>query len=97
MMGVLAKARTLQPAPILVLMAMEAPPNLGDSYARRFRTAYADAARESGAVLVPFFLDGIAGVDSLNQADGIHPNARGAELAAANAWKALSEVLRRSP
>ena len=97
MLGVLAKARALKPAPILVLMAMEAPPNLGDSYTRRFRAAYAEAARESGAVLVPFFLDGIAGVDSLNQADGIHPNARGAELAAANAWKTVSEVLRRSP
>lgn len=96
-LGVLAKARALTPAPVLVLMAMEAPPNLGDSYTRRFRAAYTDAARESGAVLVPFFLDGIAGVDSLNQADGIHPNARGAELAAANAWKTVSEVLRRSP
>lgn len=97
LLGVLAKAGALTPPPVLVLMAMEAPPNLGDSYTRRFRAAYTDAARESGAVLVPFFLDGIAGVDSLNQADGIHPNARGAELAAANAWKTVSEVLRRSP
>lgn len=95
-LGVLAKARALEPAPALVLMAMEAPPNLGDVYTRRFRAVYAEAARETGAVLVPFFLDGIAGVDSLNQPDGIHPNSRGADLAAANAWKTLSEVLPRS-
>ena len=96
-LGVLAKARTRTPAPALILMAMEAPPNLGDAYTRRFRDVYTEAARETGATLVPFFLDGIAGVDSLNQPDGIHPNARGAERAAANAWKTLSEVLRRSP
>lgn len=95
-LGVLAKARALEPAPALVLMAMEAPPNLGDDYTRRFRAVYAEAAQETGAVLVPFFLDGIAGVDSLNQPDGIHPNSRGADLAAANAWKTLSEVLPRS-
>jgi len=96
-LGVFAKARAQKPAPALVLLAMEAPPNLGDRYTRRFREVYDEAARESGATLIPFFLDGIAGVDSLNQPDGIHPNARGADLAAANAWKTLSEVLRKSP
>ncbi len=95
-LGVFAKARALEPVPALVLMAMEAPPNLGDDYTRRFRAVYAEAARETGAVLIPFFLDGIAGVDSLNQPDGIHPNSRGADLAAANAWKTLAEVLPRS-
>ena len=95
--GVFAKAKALTPAPALVLMAMEAPPNLGDVYTRRFHAVYAEAARESGATLIPFFLDGIAGVDSLNQPDGIHPNARGADRAAANAWRILSEVLRQSP
>ena len=97
MLGVFAKARALKPAPALVLMAMEAPPNLGDAYTRRFHAVYNEVARETGATLIPFFLDGIAGVDSLNQSDGIHPNARGADQAAANAWKILSEVLRQSP
>ena len=71
MLGVFAKARALNPAPVLVLMAMEAPPNLGDAYTRRFHAVYAEVARETGATLIPFFLDGIAGVDSLNQPDGI--------------------------
>jgi acyl-CoA thioesterase-1 len=97
MLGVFAKARALKPAPVLVLMAMEAPPNLGDAYTRRFHAVYDEVARETGATLIPFFLDGIAGVDSLNQSDGIHPNVRGADRAAANAWKTLSEVLRQSP
>jgi acyl-CoA thioesterase-1 len=96
-LGVFAKARALDPPPVLVIMAMEAPPNLGDRYTRRFRAIYEEIASETGATLIPFFLDGIAGVDSLNQPDGIHPNARGADRAAANAWKILSKVLQRSP
>ena len=62
---------------------MEAPPNLGDDYTRRFRAVYPAAAKAAGATLVPFFLAGIAGIDTLNQPDGIHPTARGARLAAA--------------
>jgi acyl-CoA thioesterase I len=92
--GVMERARAASPAPALVLFAMEAPPNLGPAYTTRFRNVFAEVARESGATLVPFFLDGIAGVDSLNLEDGIHPTARGHELAAANAWRVLEPVLR---
>jgi acyl-CoA thioesterase-1 len=93
-LAILARARRQQPPPLLVLFAMEAPPNLGDGYTRRFRAVYPEAARASGATMVPFFLAGIAGVDSLNQPDGIHPTARGARLAAESAWKVLEPVLR---
>jgi acyl-CoA thioesterase-1 len=92
--GVFSSARALSPAPALVLFAMEAPPNLGNAYIRRFREVFSEVARESGATLVPFFLNGVAGVDSLNQNDGIHPTALGHELAAENAWKVLEAVLR---
>jgi acyl-CoA thioesterase-1 len=37
---------------------------------------------------------GVAGVDSLNQADGIHPTASGAKLVAANVWSVLEPVTR---
>ena len=93
--GLFAKAQALATPPALVLFAMEAPPNLGDAYTGRFRAAFTEAARESGATLVPFFLAGVAGVDSLNLQDGIHPTARGHELAATNAWRVLEPFLRR--
>ncbi len=95
MLGVLAKAAALSPPPALVLMAMEAPPNLGDAYTVAFRRAFAEAAQAAGATLAPFFLDGIAGVDSLNQPDGIHPTPDGHALAGANAFRAIEPVLRR--
>jgi acyl-CoA thioesterase-1 len=93
-LALFARARQLNPAPRLVLMQMEAPPNLGDDYTRRFRAVYPAAAATAGATLVPFFLADVAGIDSLNLPDGIHPTPRGHELAAAAAWRYLMPVLR---
>ena len=44
---------------------------------------------------MPFLLDGVAGRRELNQADGIHPTARGQEIAADNVWRALGPLLRQ--
>jgi acyl-CoA thioesterase-1 len=87
------RSRAQSPPPKLVLAAMEALPNYGAEYRRRFRAIYAELARSCGAVLVPFLLDGVAGHPDLNQADGIHPTAEGQKRVAENVWKALGPVL----
>lgn len=87
------RARGLEPPPRLMLTGMEAMPNLGTDYTSRFRAIYPDLARSNQAALVPFLLEGVAGVDSLNQADGIHPTARGQEIVAENVWRILRDVL----
>jgi acyl-CoA thioesterase-1 len=61
----------------VLLMGMKAPPNFGERYTRDFSAVYPDLAARYHVALVPFFLDGVAGVASLNQADGIHPTADG--------------------
>jgi len=53
-------------------------------------------ARRDGLPLVPFLLDGVAGVDSLNQADQIHPTAAGQRILAETVWRTLEPVLRSS-
>jgi acyl-CoA thioesterase I len=78
----------------VVLCGMEAPPNFGPEYTRTFRTAYTKLAREHGAQFVPFVLSGVAGVPSLNQPDGIHPNAEGARKVADLVWTALLPLLK---
>jgi acyl-CoA thioesterase-1 len=93
--AILARARLHSPAPRLVLVGMEAPRNLGSDYVRRFRAIYPELARESGAALVPFLLEGVGGVESLNQPDGIHPTAAGHERMAETVWRVLEPVLRR--
>jgi acyl-CoA thioesterase-1 len=94
--AILDKARAHSPAPRLVLVGMEAPRNLGADYVRRFHALYPELARETGAVLVPFLLEGVGGVESLNQADGIHPTAAGQQRMAETVWRVLEPVLRRS-
>jgi acyl-CoA thioesterase-1 len=80
----------------LVVVGMEAPPNMGARYARAFRAVYADAAARHGAALVPFLLESVGGIDSLNTADGIHPSARGHRIMAETVWRVLEGELSSS-
>ena len=73
---------------------MEAPPNLGSEYTAAFRSVFPTVARERGVAVLPFILNGVAGVQSLNQGDGIHPNQRGEHIVADNIWRGLEPVLR---
>jgi acyl-CoA thioesterase I len=93
---IIDEARKLSPPPAIVLLGMRAPPNLGLGYARRFREVYPELAEENDLPLVPFLLEGIAGVGGLNQADMIHPTATGQRLMADVVWKVLEPVLRRA-
>jgi acyl-CoA thioesterase-1 len=86
-----AKSRNIP----VVLAGMEAPPNNGPEYTRAFRQVYSDLAKEYDVRFVPFLLLGVAGNPSLNQGDGIHPNARGAEIVADLVLAELEPVLRR--
>jgi acyl-CoA thioesterase I len=82
--------RRTQPKARVLLVQMEAPTNLGRTYTVKFHDAYASAAKETNTPLLPFLLDGVAGVARLNQADGIHPNIEGSKLVANTMWKALA-------
>jgi acyl-CoA thioesterase I len=61
----------------VLLAGMRAPPNWGEAYQKRFDALYPALAKAHGVALYPFFLDGVAMEPSLNQPDGLHPNARG--------------------
>jgi acyl-CoA thioesterase I len=68
-------------AGIEVLIAgMLAPPNLGRAYGDEFKAVFPQLAEEHDVPLYPFFLEGVAADPSLNQQDGIHPNADGIEV-----------------
>ncbi len=90
---IVARARTLHPRARVALVQMEAPPNFGAAYTRRFHDVYPAVARSTGAVLLPFLLEGVAGEARLNQADGIHPNEEGARRVATTVWRALAPLV----
>lgn len=87
--SLLERIRVRQPRARVLLVQMESPPNMGATYTAAFRAMFPALARSNGVQLIPFLLDGVAGHDSLNQPDGIHPNARGARIVAANVVRAL--------
>jgi acyl-CoA thioesterase-1 len=81
----------------VLLLGMKMPPNYGPDYAGRFEAIYPRLARELGVPLVPFLLAGVGGDPSLNQADGIHPTARGQAILADNVLPYLRRVVESLP
>ena len=77
----------------VLLAGMRAPPNLGADYAEAFDPIYPDLAAAHGALLYPFFLDGVAADPALNQADGIHPNAAGVAIIVARIAPAVEALI----
>jgi acyl-CoA thioesterase-1 len=88
------RVKQARPAARICVVQMEAPPNMGPSYARSFHEVYSEVARTEGVTLLPFLLDGVAGQSGLNQADGTHPNVRGERIVASTVWRGLEPVLR---
>ena len=62
---------------VVVLAGMQMLPNLGPDYTHAFKTIYPRVAQQHQIILIPFFLEGVAGRDDLNQPDDIHPTAEG--------------------
>jgi acyl-CoA thioesterase-1 len=85
-----AQARKIK----VILAGMEAPPNYGPGYTAAFHRVYPDLAKKYRMSLVPFLLEGVAGMSQLNQRDGIHPTAEGARKVADNIWAALEPLLK---
>ena len=79
----------------VILTGMEAPPNYGVAYTSGFRQVFRDLADQHDVALVPFYLEGVAGIPSLNNSDGIHPNAAGARIVAETLWRALEPALEK--
>ena len=65
---------------VVLLAGMMAPPNMGKEYGAEFNEIYPELAAEYQLAFYPFFLDGVAADSSLNQDDGIHPNADGVKV-----------------
>jgi acyl-CoA thioesterase I len=77
----------------VLLAGMLAPTSTGREYEDQIRTLFTDLAREKGVKLIPFLLEGVGGVESLNQPDGIHPNPAGSKIVAETVYKYLKPML----
>lgn len=79
----------------VMLCGMRAAPNLGDDYAHAFERIYPELAAKYGALLYPFFLDGVAADLSRTQHDGLHPNAAGVDIMIHRILPKVQELIAR--
>jgi acyl-CoA thioesterase I len=92
-----AMLQRLQARKIPVLLCgMLAPPNMGAEYGRTFGSIYPDLAAQTGAILYPFFLAGVAADPKLNQSDGLHPTAAGVAVIVDRILPQVQELIARA-
>lgn len=77
----------------VVLLGMRLPPNYGQRYTDAFAKVFDSVASEQKVPLVPFFLEGVGGVQDMMQADGIHPAVAAQPKLLDNVWPTLKPLL----
>ena len=77
-----------------LLIGMKAPPNYGKKFPKNFEKTYIDLAKKYNLPFMPFLLEGVAGNPKYNQADGIHPNAKGYRIIADNIYPYIIKALK---
>lgn len=92
--AIIDKVKARQPNVKIVLAGMMVPPNMGPQYSNEFRNIYPDLAKKNKATLIPFILEGVAGEEKLNQADGIHPNIEGHQIIANKLVKVFEPLIK---
>ena len=81
------------PVAKIILAGMQIPPNMGKAYTTEFKNIWTDLSKQNEVKLIPFLLDGVGGIPTLNQADGIHPTIEGHQILAKNVWAVLEGVI----
>ncbi|NBN66005.1 arylesterase [Microvirga tunisiensis] len=88
-------ARLTQRGVKVLVAGMLAPRNLGEDYARAFDPIFADIAAAHGALLYPFFLEGVAMKPELNLPDGMHPTGEGVSVIVRGVLPLAEELIGR--
>ncbi len=92
--GIIDMVRTKNPETKIVLAGMQIPPNLGTNYTTEFKNIYPELASKNNVDLIPFLLEGVAGIPELNLEDGIHPTVEGQKIVAETVWQFLKPILK---
>ncbi len=90
---IIDKVKAKNPKVKIVLAGMMVPPNMGKQYTNEFKNIYPDLAKKNNATLIPFLLEGVGGIEKLNQSDGIHPNVEGHKIVAKNITPVIEKLL----
>lgn len=93
---IIDKVRAQEAGVEIVLAGMMVPPSMGPDYSAAYNPIFPKIARKKEVEFIPFLLEGVGGIDSLNQDDGIHPNPAGNRLVRENVWAVLGPMVKNS-
>ena len=77
----------------VVLAGIYMPPNYGKNYTEKFNKIFPEISKTKKIRLIPFLLDGVAGIPEHNLPDGIHPNEKGHRIIADNLFRQIKDLL----
>lgn len=91
--AIVDKVKKRYPEARMLLLGMELPAWIPGTLVADFRRIFRQVAHDNNMALVPFMLDGVAGIRHLNLHDGIHPTAAGYRIIADKIWPVLKRLL----
>ncbi|MEM8927209.1 MAG: arylesterase [Bacteroidota bacterium] len=92
--AIIDEVKNKNPDAQIILAGMQIPPNMGPEYTSEFRKLFPELAQKNKIPLIPFLLDGVAGIPELNLEDGIHPTPEGHKIVRENVWNVLQNSTR---
>ncbi len=93
LVAIIERVRAKNPAVKVLLAGMQMPTSMGPDYTAAFAGMYPEIAQQHQVALIPFLLDGVGGIPSMNLPDGIHPNPEGHRRVAETVWTYLKPLL----
>lgn len=93
LVSIIERVRAKNPSVKVLLAGMQMPTSMGPDYTAAFAGMYPEIAQEHQVALIPFLLDGVGGIPSMNLGDGIHPNPEGHRRVAETVWTYLKPLL----
>lgn len=91
--AIIMKVQAANPKCKIILAGMKVPPSMGQAYFSEFESIFPRLATSLDLTLIPFLLEDVAGIEELNQSDGIHPTAEGQQIMAKHVWSVLESLL----
>ncbi|HEY1847583.1 MAG TPA: arylesterase [Opitutaceae bacterium] len=92
--AIILRVKAVHPRAAILIAGMLMPASMGQDFAQAYRAIFPALASKNNIILIPFLLEGVAGVGALNQGDSIHPTAAGDKIVADTVWRYLAPVLR---
>ena len=94
--SIIQRARLKSPNIKILIAGMQMPGSMGESYIKQFAAIFPKVASQNKAVLIPFLLEGVGGIEKYNQSDLIHPTAEGQKKIAETVWNILAPILKKN-